>query len=148
VLGSKKAQGLAKKFGLKGRVDLYQAFVIGMTSVLKPGGIIGLLTSNRFLTIKSGASLRHMFASHFDIKAISDLGDTKLFTAAVLPVILVARKCKSPAASIGAFHRIYEHRIPSGHSVAKCDSLLAALREGAIAPFPEKTGRIRRFSRP
>ena len=95
VMGAKKAKALANRFGLTGRVDLYHAFAIGMTAVLKPGGVIGLLTSNRFLTIKSGASLRTLFASNFDIEAIYDLGDTKLFSAAVLPVILTARKGKA-----------------------------------------------------
>ena len=101
VMGAKKAQALAKQFGLTGRVDLYHAFAIGMTTVLKPGGVLGLLTSNRFLTIKSGASLREMFSSHFDIEAIYDLGDTKLFTAAVLPVIIVARKGKTASWTAG-----------------------------------------------
>lgn len=81
-----------------------------MTSVLKSDGVIGLLASNRFLTIKSGASLREMFASHYEIEAIYDLGDTKLFTAAVLPVIIVARKGKAHSHPRCEFHRIYEHR--------------------------------------
>src|SRR5262249_46219373 len=81
VMGAKKSQALSRKFGLSGRVDLYQAFAIAMTSVLKPSGVVGLLTSNRFLTIKSGATLRKLFSSHFDIEAIYDLGDTKLFSA-------------------------------------------------------------------
>ena len=55
VMGAKKAQALARQFGLTGRVDLSYAFAMGMTAVLKPNGVLGLLTSNRFLTIKSGA---------------------------------------------------------------------------------------------
>jgi adenine-specific DNA-methyltransferase len=131
VMGAKKAQSLAKQFGLTGRVDLYHAFAIGMTTVLMPGGVIGLLASNRFLTIKSGASLRDMFSSHFDIDAIYDLGDTKLFTAAVLPVIIVARKGKAETGSRSEFHRIYEHRNGNGNgeTVANRDSILAALRD-------------------
>lgn len=137
VMGAKKAQALSRQFGLTGRVDLYHAFAMAMSAVLKPGGVIGLLTSNRFLTIKSGASLRRMFSSHFDIEAIYDLGDTKLFTAAVLPVIIVARKEKTVSPPPGEFHRIYEHRIGLQKSTAKRDSILSALRDRKLSGLVE-----------
>ena len=54
VLGGASAQALARKFNLKGRVDLYQAFAVAISQSLRPGGALGLLTSNRFLTVKSG----------------------------------------------------------------------------------------------
>ena len=114
VLGSAAAQELARRFGLTGRVDLYHAFVKAMANVLKPGGVLGLLTSNRFLTVKSGASLRHLLRSEFDLEAIYDLGDTKLFTAAVLPVIVVARKQRGGDSSC-VFDRAYEYR-PNGQA--------------------------------
>lgn len=133
VMGAKKAQSLARKFGLTGRVDLYHAFAVGMTAVLKPGGVLGLLTSNRFLAIKSGASLREMFASQFDVHAIYDLGDTKLFAAAVLPVIIVARKGKAEGGSRSEFHRIYEHRSANGEGAAVRDSILLALRDTEVS---------------
>ena len=62
VLGAHRAGLLAAQFGLTGRVDLYQAFARAMAGVLKPGGVLGLLTSNRFLTVKSGRRCAH--ASH------------------------------------------------------------------------------------
>ena len=92
VLGAAAARQLARRFGLTGRVDLYHAFVKAIASVLKPGGVLGLLTSNRFLTVESGAALRRLLRNEFDLEAIYDLGDTKLFAAAVLPVIVIARK--------------------------------------------------------
>ncbi len=95
VLGAATAQELARRFGLTGRVDLYHAFIKAMANVLKPGGVLGLLTSNRFLTVKSGASLRHLLRTEFDLEAIYDLGDTKLFAAAVLPVIVIGEKAES-----------------------------------------------------
>src|SRR5262249_49299239 len=57
VLGAKKAQSLARRFGLSGRVDLYHAFVKAMAAILKPRGTLGLLTSNRFLFVQSGAAV-------------------------------------------------------------------------------------------
>lgn len=109
VLGAAKAQELAARFGLTGRVDLYHAFVKAMSNVLKPGGVLGLLTSNRFLTVRSGESLRHLLRTEFVLKSIYDLGDTKLFTAAVLPVVLVATKQRGDSTDC-TYDRVYEHR--------------------------------------
>ena len=95
LLGAAKAQEISKTFGLDGRVDLYYAFIIGMTNILKKGGLLGILTSNRYLTTKSGAPIRKFLLEHYDILEIIDLGDTKLFDAAVLPAIFIGRKKNS-----------------------------------------------------
>lgn len=92
ILGTDQAQELAKKFGLKGRVDLYYPFLIAMTHALKENGILGVITSNRYLTSKSGESVRNFLTSHFEILEVIDLGDTKVFEAAVLPAIFIGRK--------------------------------------------------------
>ena len=128
VMGAQKAKALARKFGLSGRVDLYHAFVIRMADVLKPGGVLGLLTSNRFLTIKSGAALRRLFTSNFHLESVFDLGDTRLFAAAVLPVILIGRKGEAEKRDC-AFHRIYEHRNGETSIYPKRGSALEALGE-------------------
>ena len=124
VLGAASAQSLAKRFGLTGRVDLYHAFSIAMSRVLREGGALGLLTSNRFLTIKSGIDLRRSLHDQFEITAVIDLGDTKLFSASVLPVIVVARKKSAAHPSQqepATFSRVYESRTgsstPSRHCV-------------------------------
>lgn len=95
VLGSKKAQELAKKFNLKGRVDLYYPFLISMTESLKEGGILGVITSNRYLSTKGGESIRKYLVKNYEILEVIDLGDTKLFDAAVLPAIFIGRKRSS-----------------------------------------------------
>lgn len=130
VLGSAKAQFLAKRYSLTGRVDLYHAFAIAMASVLRPSGTLGLLTSNRFLTIKSGHSLRKMLCEHFGLQAIYDLGDTKLFSAAVLPVIVIGKK--SEQGSECRFDRVYEYRkaVPAAQEVP---SVLEAVRDREIS---------------
>src|SRR5207302_8684492 len=91
VLGAAQGQSLAKQFGLAGRVDLYHAFILGMTEVLKPGGTAGVIVSNRFMTTKSGASVRRVLRQALDICHVWDLGDTKLFGAAILPAVLLLR---------------------------------------------------------
>lgn len=100
ILGSEQSRELARRFKLSGRVDLYHAFVIAMTKTLCKGGFIGLITSNRFLSTQAGTSLRDWLTREFRLAELIDLGDTKLFEAAVLPAIVIAEKEK------GA----YEHR--------------------------------------
>jgi adenine-specific DNA-methyltransferase len=137
VMGAKKSQALARRFGLTGRVDLSHAFAAAIASVLRPGGVVGLLTSNRFLTIKSGASLREIFRSQFDVEAVYDLGDTKLFSAAVLPVIVVARKGTTQTPCRSEFHRVYERRNGTEPAAAHRESILIALRESELSGLVE-----------
>ena len=79
VLGGKRAKVLADKFNLSGRVDLYQVFTAQIARVLKVNGIMGLIVPNRFLTTKSGRTMRQLLANQFTIDSIFDLGDTRLF---------------------------------------------------------------------
>ena len=89
IMGSDKAQEIAEKLSLTGRVDIYYAFLVCTKDVLKEHGIAGYITSNKFMTIKAGSSVRQYMLQNYQIHHITDLGDTKLFTASVLPVIMV-----------------------------------------------------------
>lgn len=134
VLGAKRAQELAKAFGLTGRVDLSYAFAKAMSNLLKPGGVLGLLTSNRFMTIKAGDSLRRLFRHEFRLHRIFDLGDTKLFGAAVLPAIIIAEKRKGSSDSEPSqFSRIYECRTDDGQQDHSASSVLEALRDDSVS---------------
>lgn len=135
VLGAAEAQRLARRFGLSGRVDLYQAFAKAMANVLRPGGVLGLLTSNRFLTIRSGAALRHLLRSEFDLAGIYDLGDTKLFSAAVLPSIVVAkRRAPGQSSPTCLFDRVYGCRSAEGTrgTQTKFPSVLDAFKDRSV----------------
>jgi adenine-specific DNA-methyltransferase len=108
IMGAEKSQLLAEKFGLKGKVDLYFPFLISMTHALKENGIIGVITSNRYLVTKSGNIIRDFLYKNYDILEVIDLGDTKLFDAAVLPAIFIGRKKKSSNNQVAKFLKIYE----------------------------------------
>ncbi|MDZ3829470.1 Eco57I restriction-modification methylase domain-containing protein [Pseudomonas monsensis] len=111
IMGGEQAQQLAQRFGLTGRVDLYYPFLLGISQVLTEGGVAGVITSNRFMTTKSGQAVRRALLSQFKIDHVWDFGDTKLFDAAVLPAVLLARGIKAPSdQSVGeiAFSTIYE----------------------------------------
>ncbi len=137
VLGAKRSRALAAQFGLTGRVDLYHAFARAMANVLRSKGVLGLLTSNRFLTVKSGAALRKLLKKEFLVRSVYDLGDTKLFNAAVLPVIVVAEKSKGHTAIPCSFTRIYEHRGDClvGREARDKRSLLMAIRASEANGF-------------
>jgi SAM-dependent methyltransferase len=90
-LGSSTARLLAEQFGLTGRIDLTHPFVSIIPRLLKQGGVMGLLCSNRFLTTKAGKNVRAALRQHLPPIEIYDLGDSKLFSAAVLPAIVIAK---------------------------------------------------------
>lgn len=145
VLGAEKAQQLAARFGLTGRVDLYHAFMKAMSLVLRSGGVLGLLTSNRFMLIQSGASVRELLRTEFCVRDLYDLGDTKLFTAAVLPAIVVAQRRPAECTGPCSFARVYEIR--NGHSsnspTQMTASLLDALRKRHAGEITAAEGRFR-----
>lgn len=91
ILGAQQSRELAKNFNLRGRVDLYYPFILGISKVLKVDGITGVITSNRFMTTKSGRDVREQMLKRFELISIWDLGDTKLFEAAVLPSVFLAK---------------------------------------------------------
>lgn len=89
-LGAQAARLLSREFGLRGRIDLTHPFVALAPRLLRPGGVLGLLCANRFLTTKAGANIRAVLARDLPPVEIYDLGDTKLFAAAVLPAVTIA----------------------------------------------------------
>lgn len=108
IMGASQAQNLGEAFGLSGRVDLYHAFLIAISQVLGPEGVTGIIVSNRFMTTKGGATLRAALRDKFSLRSIWDLGDSKLFGAAVLPAVIVAGGCVDPGAETPLFVSMYE----------------------------------------
>lgn len=115
IMGTQQAQQLAQRFGLTGRVDLYYPFLLGISQVLCENGVAGVITSNRFMTTKSGQAVRRALLSRFNIEHVWDLGDTKLFDAAVLPAVLLAKgvNCREHDNKNIVFTTIYETKEPA-----------------------------------
>jgi len=136
VMGGARAQRLAKQFGLKGRVDLYQVFTAAILRCLAPEAAVGLLTSNRFLTVKAGASMRKMLREHLQLNQIFDLGDSRLFEAAVLPVIFTGNKLEADS-NTGKrerteFCRIYRNDSEAVGSECLLDLIEQTTQTGAV----------------
>src|SRR5258708_6560410 len=131
-MGGSDVRELDARFDLSGRVDLYHAFVKAMTLALRGGGILGLLTSNRFLTVQSGSSTRDWLLKNFHLLRLIDLGDTKLFAAAVLPAIVIARRNTDTPRQECEFIRVYESRSAPDTGARRADSVLDVL-DGSFA---------------
>ncbi len=149
-LGHETAQLLATEFKLTGRIDLTHPFVTLMPTMLRPDGVLGLLCSNRFLTTRAGANVRRVFQTSLDPIEIYDLGDTKLFSAAVLPAIVVAVNRLPLESTVCSFASAYldENGTPTERRslfealTANCDAVVAhegrviVVRAGTLAPSP------------
>jgi len=149
ILGAEKSQQIAKTYNLKGKIDLYYPFLIGMTNALKKGGIVGVITSNRYLTTKSGAEIRKFLLENYDIIEVIDLGDSKLFDAAVLPAILIAKKktSKRQLATPCHFAKIYEEFAPEKRSSAqKLNTVYDILNKGKSGIYIVEDSRFFNFS--
>lgn len=130
IMGAAQAQMLARQFGLNGRVDLYHAFLLGIAKVLRPGCVAGVIVSNRFMTTKSGASVRRALKNAFDIAHVWDLGDTKLFDAAVLPAVLLLHGKISSGHKSTRFTSVYE--TADAPDAKTTDAMTAVLMQGII----------------
>ncbi len=137
-LGHETAQLLATEFKLTGRIDLTHPFVTLMPTLLRPGGVLGLLCSNRFLTTRAGANMRRVFQTSLDPIEIYDLGDTKLFSAAVLPAIVVAMNRRPQESTVCSFASAYTDE---SASPTDPNSLYEALTTGSDAVI-SREGRV------
>lgn len=75
-----------------GRFDISTLFIELGASMLKESGRLGFIVSNKLLSTNGAAQLRKFILNHFIIEEIIDLADTKLFEAAILPMILILKR--------------------------------------------------------
>lgn len=132
IMGSQKAQLLSQRFCLSGRVDLYHAFILAMAQVLKPKGIAGIIVSNRFMTTRSGATVRRVLMERFNLRGVWDFGDSRLFDAAVLPAVLLAEGRNGDKHGLPEFTSIYETRQSPTTKPVRASSPIEALSHTGI----------------
>ncbi len=135
LLGADYSQQVSKKYGLKGKVDLYFPFIKAMTFALKDDGILGVITSNKYLNTKSGESIREFLRENFEILEIIDLGDTQLFDAAVLPAIFIGKKRRTDKNENCKFFKIYQDFSKKSQPGCKNMSIYDALESNYIGNF-------------
>lgn len=79
-----------------GRFDLYVCFMEKAIRMLKDGGGISLITSNKYFTANYGEGIRNLISKNVQIDILFDLHDTKFFEASVLPAIISGWKKRVP----------------------------------------------------
>ncbi|MCD8308167.1 MAG: N-6 DNA methylase, partial [Clostridia bacterium] len=134
ILGSGRASSIAERLSLKGRVDIYYAFLLLTKEVLAEGGIAGYITSNKFMTIRSGCSVRNFMLENYSLRSITDLGDTKLFTASVLPCTIIFSKGTTADPAQVSFTSVYE---TSEDASLETDDIFAVLHAPGTYKAPD-----------
>lgn len=127
---------LQRVLGLNGRLDIYYAFVCAIRYVLKDSGVAGCITSNKFLSIKSGAVLRQYILNNYKLIGITDFGDTKLFDASVLPCVSVFSLGKTTNPTEVQFVSVYEQnrdcKGQKNNEERLCSSVFDKISEGGL----------------
>jgi hypothetical protein len=109
-----------------------------MTHALRAGGVLGIITSNRFMSTMAGKAVRAFLSDSLEVLELIDLGDTKLFEAAVLPAVLVGRR-RDHGPSVRPypvpFTRVYSHEqaMPAGgNGDPDRDTIVEAVAAGDV----------------
>ncbi|MCL6431854.1 MAG: Eco57I restriction-modification methylase domain-containing protein, partial [Anaerolineae bacterium] len=109
-----------------GRADLYVYFYARGLELLRPGGVLAYISSNKFMRARYGAGLRALLSEQTTLQRVIDFGDLPVFEATAYPAIVVTRKAKPtcdtaplvlPVRSPGAIGRLPEEVHAEGWSL-------------------------------
>ena len=75
-----------------GRADLYVYFYELAAHLVKNGGAIAYISSNKWLRANYGNPLRGFLSKHCPPQILLDFGELPIFTAATFPMIFIAQK--------------------------------------------------------
>jgi len=74
-----------------GRVDLYVYFYKAGLNIVRPGGVLTFISSNKFMRSRYGANLRALLSDEKTVLLMIDFGDLPIFDASAYPAILIIR---------------------------------------------------------
>jgi hypothetical protein len=86
---------------LRGRFDLYLAFMLRADSLLKAGGCLALILPSSFLFNDACRSVREHLLEHYDIVRLRVYPLGSFVELRIVPVLLVLRRKQSPAQRSG-----------------------------------------------
>jgi hypothetical protein len=76
-----------------GQYDIYQLFIEKGISLLKEGGLLGFITSNKYTIASYGEKLRQLILDSCQILSITDVSNIRVFkTASTYPYIIILEK--------------------------------------------------------
>ena len=76
-----------------GSADLYVYFYARALQLVKPGGMVVFISSNKFMRAGYGEKLRRHLTNGTTLRGVIDFGDLPLFTATAYPCIVATRGC-------------------------------------------------------
>lgn len=134
-------------YGLTGRTDLAFAFIVAILRLLSDGGRAAVITSNKLLSTDAGKPVREALLYSANVTEVWDLGDTRLFEAAVLPTVLFFGT-GGEAGGEASFTSIYQDEGADTTGVEVCDDFCKDLnrnltkidRSGRV--FRQRRGRL------
>jgi len=132
-----------------GRFDIAALFLELSEYLLNESGRLGFIVSNKILSTSGARRIRLFLPSHFSIEEIVDLADTKLFDAAVLPMILIAGRPDKNKNRIAYSSFAEAHNGVASTLTVQTENLLQLLSETEI-PFEANVsvaGRVFRVQR-
>lgn len=80
-----------------GVADLYVYFYARGLDLLRSGGILAYISSNKFMRAGYGEKLRRLLSEDTALESIIDFGDLPVFEATAYPCIVITRKAKPTA---------------------------------------------------
>jgi SAM-dependent methyltransferase len=137
-----------------GRFDISTLFIELSEYLLKENGRFGFIISNKVLSTAGAKELRRFLLTQFNVEEIVDLADTKLFAAAVLPMILIASRPGKNGNRTRPTRRIAYSSITESHDVTASalptDNILHLLDNSEIpfeanVSFADRVFKLQRF---
>src|SRR3990172_10853830 len=133
----------------RGRFDIAALFLELSEYLLNKSGRLGFIVSNKILSTAGAKRIRMFLGRRFSIEEITDLADTKLFDAAVLPMILIASRADRKESRI-AYSSVAEAQNGiASRLTPQTENILHFLRQTEI-PFDKNVsvgGRVFRVQR-
>jgi len=77
-----------------GVADLYVYFYERSLDLLRPGGYLSFISSNKYFRAGYGERLRHFLTQTTEVRQLIDFGDASVFTAIAYPSIILAKKVR------------------------------------------------------
>ncbi|MFQ3619037.1 MAG: Eco57I restriction-modification methylase domain-containing protein, partial [Cyanobacteriota bacterium] len=112
-----------------GTADLFVYFYEQGFNLLKPGGYLTYISSNKYMRSGYGEKLRKFLAEQSTIHYLIDFGDANVFEAIAYPSILLIRKTKPQNHSTQALTWQPNHNLETFASVFQTKSFLILQKE-------------------
>lgn len=80
-----------------GRADLYVYFYARGLDLLRNGGMLAYISSNKFMRARYGGGLRQQLGQRTTLHTVIDFGDLPVFEATAYPCVVITQKVEPPS---------------------------------------------------